>query len=62
MSVVNSAVAPLMFHYFEEISKSPRGSGNEKQIADYLETFASEKGLSCYRDGTNNIFITKQNK
>ena len=24
------------FHYFEEISAIPRGSGNEKGISDYL--------------------------
>ena len=59
MSVVNSAVAPLMFHYFEEISKIPRGSGNEKGIADFLEAFARERGLECYRDCENNIFIKK---
>lgn len=59
MSVVNSTVAPVMFHYFEEISKIPRGSGNEKGIADYLEAFASERGLACYRDKENNVFIKK---
>ena len=59
MSVVNSAIAPLMFHYFEEISKIPRGSGNEKGIADFLENFAKERGLYCYRDEANNVFITK---
>ena len=26
----------LVFKYFSEISKIPRGSGNEKQISDYL--------------------------
>ena len=26
----------LVFKYFEEISKIPRGSGNEKEISDYL--------------------------
>ena len=25
-----------LFHYFEEISAIPRGSGNEKGISDYL--------------------------
>ena len=31
--------------YFSEISCIPRGSGNEKGIADYLEKFAKERNL-----------------
>lgn len=59
MSIVNSNIAPLMFHYFEEISKIPHGSGNEKEIADYLCAFAKERGLDCYRDEENNVLIKK---
>ena len=60
MAIVNSKIAPLMFHYFEEISKIPRGSGNEKGIADYLCAFAGERGLDCYRDAENNVLIKKK--
>lgn len=59
MSIVNSKIAPLMFHYFEEICKIPHGSGNEKEIADYLVAFAKERGLWCYRDEENNVLIKK---
>lgn len=59
MSIVNSKIAPLMFHYFEEICKIPHGSGNEKEIADYLVAFAGARGLYCYRDEENNVFIKK---
>lgn len=59
MSIVNSKIAPAMFHYFEEISKIPRGSGNEKGIADYLVAFAEARGLDCYRDAENNVLIKK---
>ncbi len=48
-----------IFNFFEEISKIPRGSGNEKGIADYLEAFAKNRHLYCYRDSVNNIFIRK---
>ncbi len=48
-----------LFRFFEEISKIPRGSGNEGGIANYLEAFAAERGLYCYRDDINNIFIKK---
>lgn len=59
MSIVNSKIAPMMFHYFEEICKIPHGSGNEKEIADYLVAFAGARGLDCYRDEENNVFIKK---
>ncbi len=48
-----------MFEFFEEISKIPRGSGNEKGIADYIEGFAKDKGLFCIRDSHNNVFVRK---
>ena len=35
-----------LFRYFEEISAIPRGSGNEKGIADYLVSFAEREGLA----------------
>ena len=46
------------FNYFEEISAIPRGSGNEKGIADYIVAFAKKRGLECYRDEINNVFVT----
>ena len=48
-----------VFHFFEEISRIPRGSGNEKAIADYLENFAKSRGLFCYRNDANDIFVRK---
>ena len=49
--------APL--HYFEEISQIPRGSGNEKAIATYIENWAKERNLYVDRDSCNNLFIKK---
>lgn len=43
--------------YFEEISRIPRGSGNETGIADYLVAFAREHGFRFYRDDLNNVVI-----
>lgn len=48
-----------VFNFFEEISAIPRGSGNEKGIADYLEQFAISRGLEYSRDEINNVFIKK---
>lgn len=46
--------------YFEELCKIPHGSGNEEQIAKYIENFAKERGLFCIRDEKNNVFIRKE--
>jgi len=39
-----------IFYHFEEISKIPRGSGNEKEISDYLLNFGRKLGLECIQD------------
>lgn len=48
-----------VFYYFEEISKIPRGSGNEKQISDYMVQFAQSLNLEVRQDEANNIYIRK---
>ena len=48
------------FYYFEQISKIPRASRNEKAIADYIVNFANERGLLVYRDEVNNVLISKK--
>ena len=45
--------------FFEEISKIPRGSGNCRGIADYLENFARERNLYFVRDNTDTVLIKK---
>lgn len=48
-----------VFYYFEEISRIPRGSGNEKAVSDYMVKFATEHGLWVKQDEANNIYIKK---
>ncbi len=48
-----------IFYYFEEISKIPRGSGNCKEISDYLADFAKSRGLFFRQDEAFNIIIKK---
>ena len=43
--------------FFEDICAIPHVSGNEEAIADYIEAFAQERGLYCYRDDVHNVFI-----
>ena len=49
-------------HFFKEIAKIPRESGNEEGIANYLVEFAQERNLYCYKDKYNNVLIKKENK
>lgn len=48
-----------LFHFFEDISVIPRGSGNEKEISDYLVKFARERNLWVYQDEAHNVIIRK---
>jgi len=48
-----------VFRFFEELSKIPRCSGNEKQASDYLVTFAEERNLEVVQDKALNVIIKK---
>jgi len=48
-----------VFKHFEKISSIPRGSGNEKQVSDYIKTFAENLNLKTYQDGIYNLIIYK---
>ncbi len=61
MNTITKGIQPeRVLGFFEEISAIPRGSGNEKAIADYLEAFAKEHGFFVRRDVLHNVFIRKQ--
>lgn len=49
-----------IFKYFGEISKIPRGSGNEKEISEYLVSFAKEHQLEYTQDEANNVIMIKE--
>lgn len=48
-----------VFRYFGEISAIPRGSGNEKQISDYMVEFAKKHCLEVIQDKAMNVIIKK---
>ena len=61
MSGVLKGLEPAkVFEYFEEISKIPRGSGNEKEISDYLVQFAKQHNLEYVQDKILNVIIKKR--
>ncbi len=49
-----------LFRYFEELSQIPRGSGNEKEVSDYLVSFAKEHNLEVIQDEELNVIIKKK--
>ncbi len=60
MSKSISSIQPKeVFTYFEQISKIPRGSGNEKNISDYLMEFAKQHNLNAIQDEALNVIIKK---
>ena len=48
-----------VFEFFGELTRIPRGSGNERAVSDYLVEFASKRGLLAYQDEFNNVTILK---
>ncbi len=46
-----------VFTYFEKLCSFPHGSGNTKQISDYIVSFAKEQGLRYVQDELNNVLI-----
>ena len=60
MRVLENLQPARVFYYFEEIAKIPHGSGNTKQISDYLVEFAKEHSLEHYQDEVNNVIMIKE--
>ncbi|MCL2578028.1 MAG: aminoacyl-histidine dipeptidase [Defluviitaleaceae bacterium] len=56
----NNLEPKVIFKNFCEISKIPRGSGNEKAVSDYIAEFARKNGTEVTQDNWNNLIITKQ--
>lgn len=59
-SVLKGIEPSAVLTFFEEISKIPRGSGNEKAISDYLVQFAKERDLEVIQDPSLNVIIKKK--
>ena len=57
---MNNIVKNSVFKFFEEISKIPRNSGDEKSMQNYLVNFAISRNLPFYTDEFNNVIIFKK--
>ena len=59
MSILSQYEPNKVLHYFEELTKIPRGSGNEKAVSEYLKKFAEDRNLDVIQDEVMNIIIKK---
>lgn len=48
-----------VWSFFEEFSQIPHGSGNTKEISDYMAKFAKDRGLKYRQDEVGNVVIFK---
>ena len=60
MSLLSHLEPKGVFAFFEEICAIPHGSGNTKQISDYLKAFAKDRSLEVYQDQWNDVIIIKE--
>ncbi len=59
MGALDGLQPERVFHFFEEISRIPHGSGNTGAVSNYLRDFAGERGLFCRQDELGNVIIIK---
>lgn len=59
MYILGNLEPQNVFRFFEELSRIPRGSGDEKAASDYIVNFAKERNLEVYQDNAFNVIIKK---
>ena len=57
--VINNVKHNRVFNIFEDICAIPHGSGNEAAVAQYVASYARERGCDVIVDGNNNVFAKK---
>ena len=61
MKYVTEGYEPAdVLRFFEDISRIPRGSGNERAVAEYIYNWGKELGLDAYKDEHNNVVLKKK--
>ena len=59
MNTLERLTPKRVFEHFAALSRVPRGSGDRKRIADFVEAFADKHGLRCIHDDAHNVIIYK---
>lgn len=59
MGILSNIEPKVVFHYFEELSKVPRGTFYTKKASDFCVEFAKAHQLEYVQDEVNNVIIKK---
>lgn len=59
MAVLDALEPQEVLGYFEKLCSYPRGSENEKQVADWVVAFAQERGLAAFQDDRHCVVVRK---
>lgn len=59
MAVLEALEPREVLGYFEKLCSYPRGSENEKQVADWVVAFAQERGLEAFQDERHCVVVRK---
>ena len=59
MRVLEELEPKPLFHYFEDLTQIPRGSGNTRGVSDYCVRFAKEHALEYTQDEWNNVIMIR---
>ncbi len=59
MSTLNDLQPKEVFYYFQELSRIPRCSGDEKAVSNYMVDFAKKHNLEVIQDKALNIIVKK---
>ncbi len=59
MAILEQLEPKKVFHFFEEMSAIPRGSGSTQAVSDWCAAFARERGLKYRQDELGNVVIWK---
>ncbi|WMJ75927.1 MULTISPECIES: aminoacyl-histidine dipeptidase [unclassified Sedimentibacter] len=57
--ILNGLEPESVFKNFEDLTRIPRGSGNEKEVSDFLVSFANKHKLEVIQDPSLNVIIQK---
>ncbi|SHK53699.1 aminoacyl-histidine dipeptidase [Paramaledivibacter caminithermalis] len=57
--ILKNLTPESVFSHFEDLTRIPRGSGNEKEVSDFLVKFAKKLGLNVIQEECLNIIINK---
>ncbi len=59
MAVLEALEPQEVLGFFETLCSYPRGSENEKQVADWVVAFAKERGLEAFQDDRHCVVVRK---